>query len=78
LYELSEDINIIRGVRQEDPLLPVLFLIVLEPLMLLLEESGKGYDMNDENECIPIGVYADDMVLHTNTNEDRTEQKFTF
>jgi hypothetical protein len=38
--------------------------------MLLLEESGKGYNMNDENECIPVGTYADDMVLHTNINID--------
>jgi hypothetical protein len=44
-YGLSEDINITREVRQGDPLSSILFLIFLEPLMLALEELGKGYNM---------------------------------
>jgi hypothetical protein len=67
LYRLSKDINIIRGVRQGDPLSMVLFLMILEPLILLLEKSGKGYDMNDGNAYIPASAY-----------EDGTERKFTF
>jgi hypothetical protein len=38
--------------------------------MLALKQSGKGYDMDDGNDCIPGGAYVDDMVLHTNTNKD--------
>ena len=68
-YGLSDDINLTRGVRQGCPLSPMLFIIFLDPLMLQLEDSGKGY-LLDEGKPIPGGVYADDMVLHTNTKRD--------
>jgi hypothetical protein len=42
----------------------------LEPLMLQLEELNRGYDLNDGHNPISGGVYADDMVLHTNTNQE--------
>jgi hypothetical protein len=38
--------------------------------MLILEQLGKEYNMEDRNDCILVGVYADDMVLHSNTNKD--------
>ena len=65
---LSEQINITRGVKQGCPLSPTLFIIFLEPLMLLIEDSNKGYEI--DNRKIPRGAYADDMVLHTNRNSD--------
>lgn len=41
----------------------------LDPLMLLLEESNRGYKL-DEDTIISGGAYADDMVLHANKNFD--------
>src|ERR1700753_2379688 len=71
-YGLSDDIKITRGVRQGCPLSPTLFILFLDPLMLQLEESNKGYKLQNKNK-IPGGAYADDMVLHTNKNEDLQE-----
>ena len=36
--------------------------------MLLIEDSNKGYEI--DNRKIPGGVYANDIVLHTNRNSD--------
>jgi len=69
-YGLSDNIKISRGVRQGDPLSPILFIMFLEPLMLQIEESNRGYDLNDGLSPIPGGAYADDMVLHANTNKE--------
>ena len=67
-YSLSEQINITRGVKQGCLLSLTLFIIFLEPLMLLIEDSNKEYEI--DNRKIPGGAYADDMVLHTNRNSD--------
>ncbi|HYJ01232.1 MAG TPA: reverse transcriptase family protein, partial [Nitrososphaeraceae archaeon] len=67
-YGLSNEINITRGVRQGCPLSPVLFIMYLEPIMLQIEESNRGYTINNRN--IPGAAYVDDMVLHTNRNSD--------
>ena len=69
-YRLSNTINITRGVRQRCPLSPILFIIFLEPLMLILKESNRGYDLEDELPPIPGGAYTDDMVLYANTNHE--------
>ena len=50
-YDLSEQINITRGVKQGCPLSLTLFIIFLEPLMLLIEDSNKGYEI--DNRKIP-------------------------
>src|SRR5271163_3721674 len=40
----------------------------LEPLMLQLEEFNRGYDLDDGHYPISGEAYANDMVLHANTN----------
>ena len=42
----------------------------LEPLMLKLEETNKGYKLEEDEDPIPGGAYADDMVLHTNSRNE--------
>src|SRR5271163_419464 len=69
-YRLSENINITRSVRQRDPLSLILFIIFLEPLMLQLKELKRGCDLNHGHNLISGGVYADDTVLHANTNQE--------
>ena len=69
-YGLSENISISKRVRQGDLLSLVLFIMFLEPLMLQLKELNRGYDLDDGYYPISGGAYADDMVLHANTNKE--------
>ena len=36
----------------------------------MLEETNRGYDLQNGLNPVPRGAYADDMVLHANTNEE--------
>ncbi|HYJ01921.1 MAG TPA: hypothetical protein VEW92_06885 [Nitrososphaeraceae archaeon] len=38
--------------------------------MLQLEESNRGYNLDDGLKPVPGGAYADDMVLHANRNKE--------
>lgn len=57
-------VRLLRGVKQGDPLSPLLFNLILEPLLLLLE-SMEGYRLG----AIRLSVlgFADDLFLFANT-----------
>jgi hypothetical protein len=56
-----------RGVRQGDPLSPLLFIIFLSPLLEILKNQNLGYILHDCNFDIPCLAYADDTVLIANS-----------
>lgn len=63
-------VNIIlqRGVKQGDPLSPLLFNTVIDPIIWKIENATKGVDLNGTN--VPVLAFADDLVL---IGQDRGE-----
>ena len=57
----TEPFSIESGVKQGDPISPLLFLLFMNPLIGHIKNKFKGYSI--ENLNIPILAYADDLVL---------------
>lgn len=55
-------IKMMRGVKQGDPLSPLLFNLCMEPLLDILEEESEGINVNETNK-VPVLAFADDIVL---------------
>uniref|UniRef100_A0A8C0TZ11 Reverse transcriptase n=1 Tax=Cyanistes caeruleus TaxID=156563 RepID=A0A8C0TZ11_CYACU len=65
--ETSAPINILKGVKQGDPMSPLLFNLALDPLLCKLEKEGQGYKCDGAN--ITAMAFADDLVLLSNSWE---------
>ncbi|NWV39233.1 PO21 protein, partial [Grantiella picta] len=59
--EKSDPIKILKGVKQGDPMSPLLFNLALDPLLCRLEKKGKGFHQGDH--MITAMAFADDLVL---------------
>ena len=53
--------NVDRGVRQGDPLSPLLFILSLEVLACSIRQNDKIQGIKIEDEVVKISLFADDM-----------------
>lgn len=65
-HNKSATIELKRGVKQGDPLLPLLFNLVLDSLIDNLERKA-GYDINDNN--ISVLAFGHNIILVSQTRE---------
>ncbi|KAJ8333400.1 hypothetical protein SKAU_G00414080 [Synaphobranchus kaupii] len=59
--ERTPDIKIMTGVKQGDPMSPLLFNLAMDPLINMLESRGKGFPTHDGE--IAALAFADDLVM---------------
>ncbi|KAJ3583334.1 hypothetical protein NHX12_024354 [Muraenolepis orangiensis] len=64
-FGYSRKIAIKIGVKQGDPLSPLLFNLAIDPLLSKLHEFGEGFNLG--NEKLTVLAYADDLVLLSNS-----------
>jgi ribonuclease HI/endonuclease/exonuclease/phosphatase family metal-dependent hydrolase len=70
-YGLTEEFEVNIGVRQGCPLSPILFILIMQPLINHLKKLKKGYNL--EGVIISILAYADDILLLAENSSDLQE-----
>jgi len=65
---VSEPFKVERGVRQGDPLSPLLYTLAIEPLLRRLHDSING--INIKNQEFKIAAYADDLTIGIGSQDD--------
>ena len=68
LEQLSEEVQLSFSIRQGDPLAMILYIIYIEPLLLHLERSLVGVDINGIPEVLES--FCDDVNIVTEHTED--------
>ncbi|CAK9816254.1 Retrovirus-related Pol polyprotein from type-2 retrotransposable element R2DM [Anthophora plagiata] len=66
------EMGLLRGVKQGDPLSPLLFNLVLDPVIEKLDETTKGIQLGENR--VSILAFADDLVLIANNEKEAQKQ----
>lgn len=72
LGSFGVDVAIMRGVKQGDPLSPLLFNLIIDPILAQVSELGEGFRVGTAE--IAVTAYADDLVLLSSSQEGMNRQ----
>ena len=73
---LSSYFKIKRGVTQDDPLSPTIFILCIEYMALLLCQSRLYKGLVIEKHCFKVALFADNAVVYLNSNLSRSKHVF--
>ena len=65
-------VDLLRGVKQGDPLSPLLFNLTIDPIIGILDETTEGVKLGSEN--VSVLAFADDIVLLAKDKETAEKQ----
>lgn len=68
----TREIQLLRGVKQGDPMSPILFNIVLDELICDLESRGEGLVLSEHLKVSVLG-YVDDLILVSETSRNASK-----
>ncbi|CAK9799114.1 Retrovirus-related Pol polyprotein from type-2 retrotransposable element R2DM [Anthophora plagiata] len=66
------EMDLLRGVKQGDPLSPLLFNLVLDPIIGVIDETTEGIKIGDSS--VSILAFADDLVLLARSTSEAQKQ----
>ena len=73
---LSSPFHIRRGVRQDNPLSPTLFILSIERLAIFLRNDRIFQGIKIENHCCELSLFADDLTIYLNGSSHQFERAF--
>jgi len=68
-YGATEEVRVMRGVRQGCPMSPILFILFMEPLLNYINDHVEGYRIPGSQVPISVLAYMDDIAFETQTHE---------
>jgi hypothetical protein len=75
--DIGIEIKILGGVKQGDPLSPLLFNLCLEPLLEMIGEQTSEINVSQTRK-VPVLAFADDIVLLVEDDKEAQRQVDTF
>ena len=66
-----------KGVRQENPLCPTIFILCIEYLTIMLRQSTLYHGLQFGIELLKVSLFADDTVIYSNDSPSQFECEFT-